>query len=87
MHSQYTMSKHCLQLILNTETIALVNHLGFAESGGKCTHCLCISVTRSVRPSHSCVVRGVSSGQPLWVGIVQVADALLALETKQRLAI
>ena len=35
------------------------------------------SVTRSVRPTQSCEIRGVESGQPLWFGMVQVADALL----------
>ena len=44
-------------------------------------------VTRNVRPTHSCVIRGVSSGQPLWFSKVQVADVLLAPKTIVGLAI
>ena len=67
--------------MLITEDIALVNHLGFTESGGKRKRCQHNSVTKTLRSSHSCIIRGVSSGQPLWFGMVQVTDTLLAPET------
>ena len=68
--------------MLITEDIALVNHIGFTESGGKRRRrCQRSSVIKTLRPSHSCIIRGVSSGKPLGFCMFLVADALMTPET------
>ena len=64
----------------NTEDIALVVQSGITESVISINF-VNGSVNKNLRPRHSCVIKVVSSGQPLWFCMVQVADVLLAPET------